>query len=98
MAHALDNIQQIVSKLSDSSEGRHQEIARNVMSVDQLNAMDRRIQGIERTVRDYQKEFSSLQSVLKDTHGNLMQSLPAHMTDSKYFHLVHIARHQSVKY
>ncbi len=83
MAHAMDNIQQTVSKLSDSSEGRHQEIARNVMSGDQLNAMDQRIQGIERTVRDYQKEFSNLQSVLKDTHGNLMQSIPAHMTDSK---------------
>jgi mannose-binding lectin 1 len=83
MAHAIDNIQHAVSKLSDSSEGRHQEIARNVMSGDQLNAMDQRIQGIERTVRDYQKEFSNLQSVLKDTHGNLMQSIPAHMTDSK---------------
>lgn len=84
MAHAIDNIQQTVSRLSDISEGRHQEISRNVMSGDQLNAMDQRIQGIERTVRDYQKEFQKLQSVLRDTHGNLMQSLPAHMTDSMY--------------
>lgn len=84
MAHAIDNIQAAVSKLSDSSEGRHQEISRNVMTGDQLKAMDQRIQGIERTVRDYQKEFSSLQSVLKDTHGNLMQSIPAHVTDSKF--------------
>ena len=83
MAHAIDNIQQAVSKLTESSEGRHQEISRNVMSGDQLNAMDQRIQGIERTVKDYQKEFSSLQSVFKDSHGNLMRSLPAHMTDSK---------------
>ena len=84
MAHAMNDIQQAVSKLSDSSEGRHQEISRNVMSGDQLNAMDQRIQTIERTVRDYQKEFQNLQSVLRDTHGNLMQSIPAHMTDSEF--------------
>ena len=83
MAHAIENIQQAVSKLTGDSEGRHREISRNVMSADQLNAMDSRIQGIEKTVRDYQKEFSSLQAIFKDSHGNLMQSLPAHVTDSK---------------
>ena len=83
MAHAIDNIQQTVSKLSESAEGRHQEISRNVMSGDQLNAMDQRLQGIERTFQDYQKEFQSLQFMFRDTHGNLMQSIPAHMTDSE---------------
>lgn len=81
MAHAIENIQQAVSKLTGDSEGRHREISRNVMSADQLKAMDSRIQGIEKTVGDYRKEFSSLQAIFKDSHGNLMQSLPAHMTD-----------------
>lgn len=83
MAHAIDNIQQAVMKLTGDSEGRHREMARNVMSADQLNAMDTRIKGIETTVREYQREFSSLQSILKESHGNLMQGLPAHMTDSE---------------
>ena len=87
MAHAIENIQQAVSKLTGDSEGRHREISRNVMSADQLNAMDTRIQGIEKTVRDYQKEFSSLQAIFKDSHGNLMQSLPAHVTDSESFQI-----------
>lgn len=83
LAHAIDNIQQTVSKLSDNAEGRHREISRNVMSGDQLKAMDERVQQIELTVKGYRKDFASLQNIFRDTHGTLMQTLPAHMTDSK---------------
>lgn len=83
MAHSLDNLFREVSKLSQSSEGRHQEISRNVMSGDQLNAMDQRIQGIEKTVRDYQGEFSRMHRNFENSHSNMMQNLPAQMTESK---------------
>ena len=83
MAHSLDNIFREVSKLAQNSEGRHQEISRNVMSADQLNAMDQRVQGIEKTVRDYQGEFSRLHRIFENSHSNMMQNLPAQMTESK---------------
>ncbi|KAL2050506.1 hypothetical protein ABVK25_009175 [Lepraria finkii] len=51
------------------------------MSVERLIAMDQRLQGIENTVRDYQGQFSSLQSVLKDSHSSLAESLPKRMGD-----------------
>ena len=83
MAHSLDNLFREVSKLAQNSEGRHQEISRNVMSADQLNAMDQRVQGIEKTVREYQGEFSRLHRIFENSHSNMMQNLPAQMTESK---------------
>ena len=80
----VDNLVSEVKVLADKSEGRHQELARNVMSVERLIAMDQRLQGIENTVRDYQGQFSSLQSVLKDSHSSLAESLPKRMGDSTY--------------
>lgn len=53
------------------------------MSGDQLNAMDQRIQGIEKTVRDYQGEFSRMHRNFENSHSNMMQNLPAQMTESK---------------
>ena len=84
LTHLVDNLMSEVKVLAEKSEGRHQELARNVMSVDRLNAMDQRLQGIEKTVRDYQGQLSSLQSVLKDSHSSLAESLPKHMGDSMY--------------
>lgn len=83
MAHQLDNLFREVKGLADRSEGRHQETTRNALSVDRFNAMDTRLQGIEKTVRDYQGQFSSLQNVLRDSHISLAESLPKHMGDSK---------------
>ncbi|KAL8792735.1 MAG: hypothetical protein Q9195_004710 [Heterodermia aff. obscurata] len=81
MAHSLDDLFGEIHKLSFSSEGRHQEISRNVMSADQLNAMDQRIQGIEKTVKDYQGEFSRMHRIFENSHSNMMQNLPAQMTE-----------------
>ena len=88
LTHLAENLMSEVKILAEKSDGRHQEITRNVMSADRLNAMDHRIQGIEKTVRDYQGQFSSLQSVLKDSHSSLAESLPKHMGDSTYSFLV----------
>lgn len=82
MAHQLDNLFGEVKGLADKSEGRHQELSRNSLSADRLNSMDQRLQGIEKTVRDYQGQFTSLQSDLKDSHSSLAESLPRHMGDS----------------
>ena len=76
VTHLVDVILNEVKVLADKSDGRHQELSRNAMSADRLNAMDQRIQGIEKTVRDYQGQFSSLQAILKDSHSSLAESLP----------------------
>lgn len=82
MAHQLDNLFREVKGLSDRSEGRHLELSRTVVSTEKFSAMDQRLQGIENTVRDYQGQFSSLQSILRDSHSSLTENLPKHMSDS----------------
>lgn len=84
IAQSIDNLFQEVKQLADKSEGRHQELSRNVISADRLNSMDQRLQGIEKTVREYQGQFSSLQSSLKDSHSSLVEGLPKHMSESMY--------------
>lgn len=83
MAHAFDNLYLEVRRLADKSEGRHQELVRNVMTADKLNAMDQRIQNIESTVQGYQKQFTSLQGLLSESHSRLTVGLPQHMSESK---------------
>ncbi len=82
IAQSIDSVFQEVKQLADKSEGRHQELSRNVIAADRLNSMDQRLQGIEKTVREYQGQFSSLQSTLKDSHSSLVEGLPKHMSDS----------------
>ncbi|CAF9904314.1 MAG: hypothetical protein ALECFALPRED_006272 [Alectoria fallacina] len=84
MAQSIDKMFQEVKQLADKSEGRHQELSRNLISADRLNSMDQRLQGIEKTVREYQGQFSSLQSSFKDSHSSLVEGLPKHMSDSMY--------------
>lgn len=84
MAQSIDSLFQEVKQLADKSEGRHHELSRNVIAADRLNSMDQRLQGIEKTVREYQGQFSSLQSTLKDSHSSLVEGLPKHMSDSMY--------------
>lgn len=82
MALQFDILLREVKGLGEKSEGRHQELSRNVMSADRFNAMNQRLESIEKTVRDYQSQFSSLQSVLRDSHSSLTENLPKHMSDS----------------
>lgn len=81
MAQSIDSLFQEVKQLAEKSEGRHLELSRNVIAADRLSSMDQRLQGIEKTVRDYQGQFSSLQSTLKDSHSSLVEGLPKHMSD-----------------
>ena len=87
LAHSIDNLFYEVKALGEKSESRHNEInRRSVSSTDRINAMDVKIQGIERiekTVREYQSQFSTLQNLLKDSHSSLAESLPRHMGDRK---------------
>ena len=85
MAHAVDNIFGELTKLAERSEGRHQELVRNAMSTDKLNSMDQRIQNVETIVRDYQRQLSSLDRLLKESHSRLTVGLPQHMSESKNF-------------
>lgn len=81
MAQSIDSLFQEVKQLAEKSEGRHLELSRNVIAADRLSSVDQRLQGIEKTVRDYQGQFSSLQSTLKDSHSSLVEGLPKHMSD-----------------
>ena len=83
IAHAVDNIFGELTKLAETSEGRHQELARNAMSTDNLNAMDQRIQNVETIVRDSQGQLSILDKLLKESHSRLTVGLPQHMSESK---------------
>jgi hypothetical protein len=82
MAHVLDGVYEEVVKLSLLSEGRHQEIARNFVSGDKLNAMDQKLQSIETTVQGYQQQFLGLQKLVRDSHSRLTVGLPQHMSES----------------
>ncbi|KAK4693438.1 hypothetical protein P7C71_g3968, partial [Lecanoromycetidae sp. Uapishka_2] len=81
LSHSIDTVSREVKALAEKSEGRHQELSRNFVSADKLSAIDQRLQGIEKTVRDYQGQFSNLQGILKDSHSSLAESLPKHMGD-----------------
>ena len=81
MAHSIEELFREVKGFADKSEGRHQELSRNFMSADRLNALDQRLQGIEKTVRDYQGQFSRLQGVIRDSHSSLIEGLPKHVGD-----------------
>ena len=85
MAQSIDSLFQEVKQLADKSEGRHQELSRNVIAADKFNSVDQRLQGIEKTMRDYQGQLSSLQSTLKDSHSSIVEGLPKHMSDSMYW-------------
>lgn len=85
MAHAVDNIFSELTKLAERSEGRHQELARNAMSTDKLNAMDQRIQNVETILRDYKGQLSNLDRLLKESHSRLTVGLPQHMSESKKY-------------
>ena len=84
LTQSMDSLFREIKQLADKSEGRHQELSRGVIAADRLNSMDQRLQGIEKTLREYQGQFSTLQSSLKDSHSSLVEGLPKHMSDSKY--------------
>ena len=84
-----------LSALSSLQLQRHQELTGNMprISQGQMDAMDRRMQGIESTVqriqrdiegRDYQQSLTNLQNALRDTQSNLMSSLPQSMSQSRF--------------
>ncbi|KAK0511748.1 hypothetical protein JMJ35_006321 [Cladonia borealis] len=81
LTHSIDSLYNEIRVLADKSEGRHQELSRNVISPDRLDAIDTRLHGIETIVRGYQGQFSGLENSLKDTHSSLAENLPKHMGD-----------------
>ena len=84
LTQSMDSLFREVKQLADKSEGRHQELSRGVIAADRLNSVDQRLQGIEKTLREYQGQFSTLQSSFKDSHSSLVEGLPKHMSDSTY--------------
>lgn len=85
LTHSIDSLYNELRVLADKSEARHQELSRNVISPDRLDAIDIRLHGIETIVRGYQGQFSGLESSLKDTHSSLAENLPKHMGDRTSF-------------
>ena len=84
---ALEKLEQRISSLSSDTEGRHRELSRNIQSRETLNAVTAqgdKIDRIERTINSFQSQFSNLHGVLRDSHESLTESLPRHMTSSKF--------------
>ena len=96
MTQSIDSIFREVKQLADKSEGRHQELSRNVIAADRLNSMDQRLQGIEKTMREYQGQLATLQSTLKDSHSSLVEGLPKHMSDSMYSFMLPVGRRLNI--
>ena len=84
IAQEIKHIAQEVKQLAEKSEGRHQELSRKLIAADRLNSMDQRLQGIEKNVREYQGQFSSLHNTIRDSHSSIAEGLPKHMSDSMY--------------
>ncbi|KAL8858479.1 MAG: hypothetical protein Q9178_004977 [Gyalolechia marmorata] len=80
LSQSLDNVFREVQQLASKSETRHQDLANKATSNEQLSAMNKRIQSIENTLQGYSGQFSSIQSILKDSHSTLNEGLSQHMT------------------
>ena len=91
----IQDLSRELSALSNLQMERHQELRSKMTPVNQaqVDAMDRRIQGIESTVqriqrdvegRDYQQTLTSLQNAVRDSQMNLMNTLPQSMSQSKF--------------
>ena len=83
MSHGIDHVISQVDALSQQSQGQHAEVARNVMSVDRLEAMDQRVRSIEQTVKEYQEEFRDLHRTLRSSHHMLGESLTEKLGNSE---------------
>ncbi|KAI9654572.1 MAG: hypothetical protein M1831_005333 [Alyxoria varia] len=89
---ASDYASREIGALSNLQMNRHAEIKRQTSwgSQAQFDAIDQRIQGLEQKLlrlqrdlegADYQASLKDLKNSLKDTQANLMNSLPASMSD-----------------
>ena len=83
MSQHFDGLLQEVKGLGDRSDGKLQQISSSAISKDRLDTMDQRLAGIEKTMRDNQAQFASLQMMLSDSHSSLHENLPRHMSESK---------------
>ena len=70
--------------LGDVLTSRHQEVMRGVMQTEKYSNLERKLVGIESTVRGFDSRFTHLQDSLKDSHSNLVESLPKQMTDGTF--------------
>ena len=84
LSHSMDNFISDVSRLSSSSEGRHQELMRNLPSGDRLNAIDQRLTIIENLVRSFESHFSVIKNTVKDSHTKLADGLTSHVSDGTW--------------
>jgi len=90
MAHSIDALVGEVSHLAGKAEhrqqeavGRHEEIMVNMATGARINNLDRKLEGLEQTIRNFQGEFHTLQTTVRDQHSSLSEGLPRHMSDSK---------------
>lgn len=91
LARSIDELSQNSHQSSDRIESRYQELTRDLLSADKLNArlnaleqkLEQNLNSIDQTVRTFDQRFSSLQNVLKDSHSSLAEGLPKHMSDSE---------------
>ena len=90
MGHSVDNLFRELANFAGKSEERHREITQGYMSGDKLNALDQRLQAMERSIntiqqkvdsRDYQQHFNKLHDTLRDSHSTLLERVPRSVND-----------------
>ncbi|KAI9832675.1 MAG: hypothetical protein M1819_004260 [Sarea resinae] len=89
MSHQMTRLYKTLDDMSARVAANHQELQRRVIPAvpyDQFNSIDGRVQRIEQVLqeirkdvaggKDYKDNLDKLQDALRDTHANLLQSLP----------------------
>ena len=82
VSHTQEMTNLEISRLQDVSGNRHQDILRAVQgATDKLSELERKLDSIERSLSVFESKFGYLQTTMRDSHSNLVESLPRHMTD-----------------
>lgn len=86
LSHLQESSSSEISRLRAGSVDRQQETLRSLRAVtDKLNDLEQKLNGIERSLQLFESKFAYMQNTMRDTHSNLVESLPRHMTDGWCF-------------
>ncbi|KAL8707543.1 MAG: hypothetical protein Q9220_007435 [cf. Caloplaca sp. 1 TL-2023] len=80
LSRLVDTVYQEVQQLASNSDGRHHDVSQRFSTREQVNAMDGRLQSIEKILQGYQGKFSSIQDGLRASHSSLNEGLTQQMT------------------
>lgn len=83
LSSSIERLTSEVSKLAANTEGRHQEVLRNLPPGDKLNSLEQKLTGIENTMRGFEGHISTLKTTVRDSHSKLADGLTSHVSDGQ---------------